>query len=105
DEFQVGAPVLVSAIGRLLRWSAGKTCLRLRTSGALPGCNIELLSAKAVAAVSRCTAILATNLRIALGDDTVQRDDRLGKRPRLGYQSNSSNSSSRRSSKEMAENG
>lgn len=104
DEFQVGAPVLVSAIGRLLRWSAGKTCLRLRTSGALAGCNIELLSATVVAAVCRCTALLATNLRIALGDDTVQRDDRLGKRPRLGYQS-SSNSSSRRSSKEMAATG
>ncbi|CAB1112422.1 unnamed protein product [Ectocarpus sp. CCAP 1310/34] len=104
DEFQVGAPVLVSAIGRLLRWSAGKTCLRLRTSGALAGCNIELLSATAVAAVCRCTALLATNLRIALGDGTVQRDDRLGKRPRLGYQS-SSNSSSGRSLKEMAENG
>ncbi|CAN0375875.1 unnamed protein product, partial [Ectocarpus sp. 12 AP-2014] len=105
DEFQVGAPVLVSAIGRLLRWSAGKTCLRLRTSGALAGCNIELLSATAVAAVSRCTALLATNLRIALGDGTVQRDDRLGKRPRIGYQSSSSSSSSRRSSTEMAENG
>ncbi|CAM9827019.1 unnamed protein product [Ectocarpus sp. 6 AP-2014] len=104
DEFRVGASVLVSAIGRLLSWSAGKTCLGLRTSGVLAGCNIELLSATAVAAVCRCTALLATNLRIALGDDTVQRDDRLGKRPRLGCQS-SSNSSSRRISKEMAEDG
>lgn len=103
DEFRVGAPVLVSAVGRLLRWSAGKTCLRLRTSGVLEGCNIELLSDTAVAAVYRCAALLATNLRIALGDDTGLWSDRQGKRPRLGCQS--SNSSSRRSSKDRRDDG
>ncbi|CAM9618499.1 unnamed protein product [Ectocarpus fasciculatus] len=104
DEFQVGAPVLVSAIGRLLRWSAGKTCLRLQISGVLAGCNIELLSATAVASVCRCAALLATNLRIALGDNTGQRNERQGKRPRLDCESRN-NSCSRRTSKDLDDGG
>lgn len=66
EEFRVDAPVLVSAIGRLLCGSAGKSCPRLRSSEVLRGCSIELLSVTAVVSVYQCAALLATKLRTML---------------------------------------
>lgn len=77
-ELRVDAPVLVSTIGRLLRWSAGKTCFRLSHSKSLgdSGGSLDVLPATAAGSIYKCAAIVAKNLCMALGDGMDQREDR-----------------------------
>ena len=80
EELCVDPPVVVSTIGRLLRWCEGKACPRLLHSKAAvgdggSGNNLEVLSGTAAVLVHQCTALLATNLRVVLGDGVDQRDD------------------------------
>ncbi|CAM9160635.1 unnamed protein product, partial [Scytosiphon promiscuus] len=80
EEFRVDAPALVSAVGKLLCCSAGKSCPRLRCSEVVHGCNVELLSTAALVSVHQCAALLATKLRTILVEGVV--DQRKGQQQR-----------------------
>eukprot|EP00903_Cladosiphon_okamuranus_P005498 g5479.t1 len=71
-ELRVDPPVVVSTIGRLLRWCEGKACPRLSHSKAS---DLEVLSEMAAVYIHQCALLLATNLRLALGDGVDLRDD------------------------------
>lgn len=94
-DIHVGTPVLVSTIGRLLRYSAGKKCPRISSSEVMGGGsnNVELLSAMAVVSIYQIATQLATNLRAELlfggGMDQREEESPLGGR-RMGDDSNCS---------------
>lgn len=75
-ELRVDPPVLVSSIGRLLRWCEGKACPRLSHFKALDGgggSSLEVLSGTAAVFVHQCAALLAASLRMALLGGGVDR--------------------------------
>ncbi len=93
-ELRVDAPVLVSTIGRLLRWSAGKTCPRLSHSKPVGdgGGSLEVLSAAAAGSLYKCAALVAENLCMALGDGMDEREDRQQRDRGMGDDSSSRSS-------------
>ena len=75
-ELRVDPPVVVSTVGRLLRWCEGKGCPRLSHSKAA-FLDLEVLSGTAAVSVHQCASLLATRLRLALGDGVGLRGGQL----------------------------
>lgn len=62
DEFRIDASVLMTTIGRVLLWTAGREYPRLRSAVVSGSSNIEVLSTTAAMGVYECVILLAEAL-------------------------------------------